>query len=360
MGFWLFLSWAVVATGFTGATAFRVWRRRRRVTEERHAPVAGLVVLLRPVDAPTDTELACLGATPEAAGPWRLRQVVVSAARPPGLGADIDWLESDPTTPNRKVGHLARGFDFAKKLSPVAVVCVDADVRVDHSLLESLVSAVGRGHALAWAAPRPDQGTTFATHVVHGLLVQSHQSFAALDAVSSDPKPVCGKAFAVSGEAQSVLSSLGDCLGEDLELATRLTRMGRSVVQVAAPAVMPQSPELAWRTVHARFTRWLQVLRTHRGALFPTVPLFIAPTPLVLAWALGSHRAEALGAAAILAVGRTVLAVVLEGRAGPWWQWLAAEFTLLTCWAAALGRGRRVTWRGRRLVLDDAGHLHAR
>lgn len=342
--------WALLATGATVTALARVRRRTPR------AGSFSDVIVLRPVDAPSPTELANLSA-PLLRG---VRQIVLSPFRP-RLTSHVEWLPSDPTMKNRKLGHLRYALEVLRREAleegrsePRRIVIVDADVSIDEALLAGLLSEVDEGHDAAWAAPRPE-----AAGAVRGLLVQSLHSFDALDAISSNPRAVCGKAIALGPLGIDVLGKLPDCVGEDLELAIQLHRRGGSL-RLAGHARMPAATDL--RSALARFTRWMQVLRAHRPVLFPTVPLLFACTPLLAIAALASRDPMVIGAAALLVFARVALAARAERLDGDprlaiWW--LAGEVLLLAAWARALVRGARIEWRGRELVLGQGGVLTA-
>jgi hypothetical protein len=257
------------------------------------------------------------------------------------------------------VGHLTWALATLPREKDTVVVCVDADVRVDGALLTGLADELGRGAALASAAPVPEVSDGLPGRAVRGLLVQSHHAFAALDVMSAGAKAVCGKALALSPVAQAALVRLGDCIGEDLELSQLMHEAGLPVAMTSAPAAVPQAGVVRLRPVVERFTRWMQVLRAHRPVLFPTVPFFFAPTPLLVpltAWVGTPGAALAL---ALLVASRIALANQLDRRAGLRLEWLLAELLLLTCWVEALRAGRTVRWRGRRFELGRGGRIAA-
>ena len=328
----------------------------------RKAPPAAIrrrrfarVLLLRPVDAPGPLELENLNAPIDY--PGELTHVVLSPFRPRLTSANTRWLASDPLSSNRKVGHLAYGLSVLQRTAETVVISVDADVRVDGALLSALVDGIRDGAAVVSAAPQPAVGQSLATRIVRGLLTQSHHSFQALDVMSLGPKAICGKVLALSAPAATELVKLHDCIGEDLELSTVMFNAGKTVTLAEVTAQVPQSPTLSMREVSQRFTRWMQVLRAHRPALFPSVPLLFAPTPvlMVLAAALGSLQ---LALALTFLVGaRIALANQLDRRPGLRFEWLLAEMMLLWCWVNALWAGRSVTWRGRTFNLEQNGRM---
>lgn len=344
---WLVGGWALLALGVTLTAFVRVRSPRRRVRLPRG------IVVLRPVDAPSPVELANLS-TPLPPG---VRQLVLSPYRL-RLPVHAEWLPSDPPSKNRKLGHLRYALEVLRREAveegreePTQIVIVDADVRIDEALLAGLVGELDAGADVAWAAPRPELAGP-----VRGLLVQSLHAFDALEAISGEPRAICGKALGLGPLGLELLRSLPDCVGEDLELAIRLHRRD-GVVRLAAHAHTPGSTGLL--AAHARFTRWMQVLRAHRPRLFPTVPVFFACTPMLLAAAAFVAPLVVVMVGALV-VGRTALAMRLErldGRRRWAGWWLAGEALLLAAWLGAVVRGGRVEWRGRALTLGAGGVL---
>ena len=359
------VGWAVLAAGFSAVALVRLLRPRR-------APVAGTrvsVLLLRPVDAPTPRELDNLSRPVDYAG--ELEQVVVSPYRP-ALGPGVRWLPSDPPTPNRKVGHLLYALEVLPTKGRV-VLAVDADVAVTGALVEALAAPVAAGAALSTAAPTPVGVRGMVGWAVAGLLRHSHHSFRALHAMSAGAKAVCGKALGLSPVAMEELRGLADHIGEDLELAKRLHARGAEVALAEEPALVPLEPMHSWRPAVERFTRWMQVLASHRPGLYPTVPLLFTPVlPLgalaaVLAsWELGA----AVGALALVRMllswrlfaltsvgeGRGRGAVLTAFLAVTTW-WLLGEALLLVAFVRSTWQAGMVTWRGRTYVLEPGGRM---
>ena len=360
---WVGLGWAGMATGFSAVALGRLLTRRREARPVTRAPV----LLLRPVDAPTAQELENLARPIEYAGP--LEQVVL-APEQPRLAPGVRWLRSDPSTPNRKVGHLLHALATLETAGRVVLV-VDADVAVTGALVEGLAAPVAAGAALSTAAPTPVGAKDFAGRAVTGLLRHSHHSFRALHAMSAGAKAVCGKALGLSPVAAEELKALADHLGEDLELAKRLHGKGLDVALCEAPAMVPLGAQPSLVPAVERFTRWMQVLRSHRPGLYPTVPLLFTPTlPLALLSLL--LRSPVLAAATgTLALTRTLLAWRLavlstplplgegrgEGGLSEVHTWLQGEALLLTAFARSLWNHRTVTWRGRTYELRPGGRM---
>jgi len=349
----LALAWASVAILFSAVTLARLLPRSRPAPADAAALPA--VLLLRPLDEPTERELQNLALPVPYGGP--LRHVVLSPYRP-RLPPYVDWLYSDPVEPNRKVGHLR--YALATLLRPGEVVlAVDADVAVDAALVTALALPLAAGAPLCTAAPEPSGAVGLSARAAQALLAWTHQAFLPLHRMSLGAPALCGKALGLGREAQALLPGLGHHLGEDLELALRLHAAGSRVVLAAAPAAMPLGGPLGAGAVVRRFSRWMRVLRAHRPALLPSVPLLLCPTPLLLAAALLSGSPWLLGLVCLLCALRTALAVWLARpglRAQAAREWLLGEALLLVCFVHALAV-RDVAWRGRRFRLLPGGRL---
>ncbi|HUM13775.1 MAG TPA: glycosyltransferase [Myxococcaceae bacterium] len=344
--------WTAAAAVFSAVTWFRVVRQRPARTGGALPPV----LLIRPLDEPTEAELANLAVPLPPDVP--VRHVVVSPYRP-RLADGVEWHYSDPPCPNRKVGHVLYALDTVRREGE-RVLVVDADVVVDRPLLEGLSGALAAGAALSTAAPEPEGGEGLGAAALRGLLRSSQHSFVALDLMSAGSKAVCGKALGLSGPALEVLRGLAGHIGEDLELSRALHARGMPVVRVGAPARMPLPGAVPLGSVFRRFRRWMLVLRAHRPALYPTVPLLLAPTPLLLGLAVLVGSPGVVVALAALLAMRIALGLALSrGRpdaADGGWEWLLGEAVLLAAWFGSLG-GRTVDWRGRCFTLSRGGRM---
>ena len=337
--------WAACATAFTLVAVVRLGRTRRAAPDVAPLPV----LLIRPADALTETERACLAAPIDYAP---LEHLVLSPT-PPGT-AGVTWKPSDPTTANRKVGHLLHALRDRDVRARV-VLCVDTDVAVDGTLVAALACAVAGGAAMATAPPRPLHGGGLAARAVRGLLTATHHDFRALDAMRAGASAACGKAMALGPAALALLPDVADRIGEDLELSRRLHAAGARVVLVDAPARMPQPARVSAAAAVARFARWLTVLRAHRPGLWITVPLLLAPTPLVVVGVLALGSPAPLGAAVGLLAARTLLARRLSRETGPL-DWALGELLLLAAFVRSVP-ARTVAWRGRVFHLARGGRM---
>jgi hypothetical protein len=340
----LLVLWAACAAGFSLVAWVRLGRPRRP------APAgAPPVLLVRPADALTHTERACLAAPIDYAP---LEHVVLAPAAPGAAG--VAWEASDPATANRKVGHLLNALRTRRGRADV-VLCIDTDVRVDGTLVAALAAAVADGAALATAPPRPLGGAGLAARAVRGLLTATHHDFRALDAMRAGASAACGKAMALGPAALALLPEVADRIGEDLELSRRLHAARERVVLVDAPARMPLPARVTAAAAAARFTRWLRVLRAHRPGLWATVPALLAPTPPLVAAALGLGSAPLLAAAGGLVAARTLLARRLSPEAGAI-DWLLGETLLLAAFLHSVPT-RTVAWRGRVFRIARGGRM---
>jgi ceramide glucosyltransferase len=342
----LVVAWALLALGFTVVTLRALARPHAAPFAEETPPI----LLLRPADAPTPLEQRNLATPVDYTGP--LEQVVLSPA-PPVLPPGVRWVRSDPASANRKVGHLLHGIAAVPPAGRI-VVAVDADVLVDGALLAALAAPIAGGAALASAAPSPQPAAGIVPTAVRALLRHTHQSFVALDAMAVGAHAICGKAMALGPVALDGLAAVPDRLGEDLELAKWLHARGERVALAGVAAVVPQAVRAPLGPAHERFTRWMQVLRAHRPALYPMVPLLFTPSLPVLVFAVALGTPAALAAVVALWAGRTALAWRLDPL-GPF-AWPLGEALLLSAFVRSLGR-RTVVWRGRRFRLARDGRM---
>ena len=350
----VFVLWAAVAALFTAATLLRLGRARPRAAPPASAPPE--VLLLRPLDEPTERELSNLAHPVDY--PGTVRHVVVSPYRP-RLPEGVAWLYSDPVAPNRKVGHLV--YALATLARPTEVVLsVDADVAVDGALVAGLAVPLAAGAALSTAAPEPFGARGLGARAAQALLRSTQHAFVPLHRMSFGARAICGKALGLGPEARVLLPELGEHIGEDLELALGLHARGREVALSPAPARIPAAPATGLRPAVRRFSRWMHVLRAHRPGLLPTVPLLLCPTPVLVAVALLSRSPRLLGVVALLLALRTALAVRLTWRQPDGFltarDWFLGELLLLAAFAHALVF-RTVAWRGRKYRLLPGGRM---
>ena len=347
------LAWAAVASLFTAVTLLRLGRAGSTAPSAGPAPD---VLLLRPLDEPTERELSNLAHPVDY--PGALRHVVVSPYRP-RLPQGVAWLYSDPVAPNRKVGHLTYALATLPRPGEL-VLSVDADVAVDGALIAGLARPLAAGAALSTAAPEPFGARGLGGRASQALLRSTQHAFVALHAMSFGARALCGKALGLGTEARALLPDLGEHIGEDLELALRLHARGREVALSPAPARIPAPADPGVPAAVRRFSRWMHVLRAHRPGVLPTVPVLLCPTPLLLAAALITGSPWLLGVVAVLVAQRTGLALRLTrgqpDRPTAAGDWFLGELLLLAAFVHAL-LFRTVAWRGRRFRLQRGGRM---
>ena len=259
------------------------------------------------------------------------------------------------TGPNAKVEQVAAAL--ALDDAPFVVIA-DSDVEIDD--LEALLAPFSDPQVAAvWAPPIEVAPRTLADHASAALLDSSLHAFALLGAL--DPGGMVGKLVALRRadlDAAGGFAALRLHLGEDMELARRLRANGKRIVMTPVP-VRSWAAGRSWRSVVARYARWLFVIRSQRPLLLATYPLLLAAflPILILALAFGDYR---IAAAAV--VTRLLVATSARLRSRSPRGWLAPGAALLAdilLWAAffrALGP-RTVLWRGRQLRIGHGGLL---
>lgn len=356
--------WAALRSGGAG---LRVPHRPSRVVVLR--PCAGVEPRLleslasRPASARRFVIRFAVADDRDAALPF-VRAAAAALARD---GIDVGVVFTGAIGPNRKVDQLARALTAERGAHDVVVVA-DSDVDLGGVDLDELVGPVAHGDAAAcWAAPLEVDPRTAADRASAAVLDASLHAFALLGAL--DRRGLVGKLFAVDARAlESVggFAALRHHLGEDLELARRLTALGHELA--LAPCRAPSLAQgRSWDDVVARYARWIAVVRAQRPHLLPAYPLLFALPPLA-AFAAGAAVVDgALGAVALaLALGARLGAAVLarlrndldvEPARLPV-DVLLADLVLLAAWLRALG-SRDLKWRGRSLRIGPSGVLSA-
>ncbi|MCB9550294.1 MAG: glycosyltransferase [Myxococcales bacterium] len=365
----LLLAWAVIVAATSGVAIAR--RARRRPPTPAPLPC----LLVRPCAGAEPGLADRLATLPPTASAPRVGFSVASAddaalpalreaaARLAAAGVAVEIRVIDPgDAPNRKAAQLVAWLADAR--DDEALVCADSDVDLADFPLDSLLAPLHDvGCGATWAPPAEHGGRTPGDHASAAFLGASLHSFTLL--ATLDPAGLVGKLFAVRARAMRVaggFAGLGDCLGEDMEIARRLRVAGYHTTPCFAPVrALPVDRTLS--AVTARFGRWLAVIRAQRPALLLSYPLLFGATTLLVP--LGALAGGVAGwSAAGLALGARV-AVAVAGRrfnrvagglatlprdvfAGEWVTW------------AALGRAlasRDVEWRGRRLRIGPGGRL---
>ena len=385
--------WALVALAFTcvAVVSTRLLFRRAQAAARRPR-VWPHIALVRPCEGldPSLAETLRSSATARYDGARTIFFCVPSVADPAyaviarvrdelaAAGADVRVVVTAIDTPaNRKAAQLAVVEAHLPAAAPLLVVA-DSDVQLDDDSLPSLVGALlaDRGAGAASAPPIDVSAATAGDRWSAALLSSTPHALLALAALSERSGGVpllAGALLAVKREALAAVGgfhSLEPYLGEDFELARRLHDAGLSMATSAAPARFTDSGRTL-RGIIRRYARWSLVVRRQRPALFATYLLLLGCTPLVGLGALlaAAARADgwplALGAAALLVGGRTLLAMTLRrcyGVGGGWTRALAAMLAgeLLICAGATqAGASAEVEWRGRRFYVGERGALEA-
>lgn len=350
-------------------------RRRRRATNERALDRA---VLLRPCagdEVDLAARLACSGGARNvvlAVGSFSDRATPaagIAVLRLHDTGVAADLVETHAIGPNHKVDQLARALAIAPSARGKDVVVVaDSDVDLAGVDLARLVAELEDPSVGAVWAPPVERGEVVASGdaVSHAILDASLHAFPLLAGI--DPNGMVGKLFAIRAdvlEAVGGFEALRVHLGEDMELARRLRARGLRVV--ASPVIAPAHAQgRALAAVHARYVRWLQVVRAQRTVLLASYPLLLAPAPMFLLVAILGALAGAVGVVVSAAIGvlvRVAVAMAARSAAGlptapllATGQALLADAALLAALFGAL-RSRRVAWRAGELVVGPDGTL---
>ena len=320
--------WALTVCGFT-ALALRIARKRVAPSRSHEH-----VLLIRPVDSPSELErFALLRPT------TRVNTRVILATPSEG---------SNPACANRKVGHVLFGAAHAEPGE--IVISVDADVLVDDQLLDALAAAIAKGADVAVAPPQIVGGKGIAAWFLSGAIDQTPLAFRVQLALGGRQPKICGKAIAFSQKGLRAYAAVNDVLAEDLALA----EMDLKIVAIDTAARMLGARERSTGEVLHRLTRWMVALRSRRAIAFAAVPLFIAPCWLLVACALWLREDQTTVSVVILLGLRAMLGHSLA-RERPL-AWVLGEAILLTAWARALTI-RKISWRGRVLVLQKGGKI---
>ncbi len=283
--------------------------------------------------------------------------------------------------PVEVVQTLARGLN-AKSAQLAAVtrqfpydwlLSCDSDVELRKGELPALLAPLLEAPspcAACWAPTgESDLGRTLGDRASQALLGGSLHSFPLLAGL--DARGLVGKVLAIRRDALECVGgfeALTTCLGEDMELASRLHRQGLSIV--AAPfAAQSVAAGRSLFAVMERFARWVQVIRAQRPWLLLSYPLLFCATPLLTMGALLVASWDPLMGFSIFAITLAVRATVAlaareaTGRARArqdlWLDVLLADLLLLTSFVTALFR-RSVVWRGRLLTISQGKLMSAR
>lgn len=370
-----------VNLGFTTTLLFGLWRLSRRPSPPVAAPP---LCILRPCegDEPGLLDNLLSSLTVEYPAPRRVLFLVPDerdpahavaqavCSRAGGEVAAQVLVTSPRPLENRKVAQLIAGLAHSNE---EIVVCADSDVRLVpgdlEALLGSLLNETARPVAgAAFAAPIEVAPRTVWDRASTAVVGGSPQSFLALYGLSALFGGAPNMAGALCAYRRQALSAIGglagvrDCLGEDNELARRLSAAGYGVALSPRPARCFDAGRDAAAAI-ARVARWLTVVRAQRPQLFLSYPLLVAATPIFIVLA-GLVRSPVLVAfTAVLLLLRIVLSVALRRffglRRGPLSALidvLCGESLLLVGFVRAV-LSRRIQWRGHPFVVERGGRL---
>jgi ceramide glucosyltransferase len=298
--------------------------------------------------------------------------VIAHAQLPPNCVAEVLTTTPRPFD-NRKVAQLSAG---AENSHEEIVVTVDSDVYLSDADLPALIGAMSDSAATtagpvaaAFAAPVEVCPKTLWDRASAALVGGSPQNFLALYGLTGLMGGVPSMAGALCAIRRSALSEIGgfpgvsQFLGEDYELARRLTSRGYRIAVSPLPARCTDGGRTA-KDVILRVARWLTVVRAQRPLLLLTYPLLMAATPAVLLWAALWQTSTLSTLAMALLVSRMLLNRCLRHLqrekssllVTPL-EVLAAELLLWLGLARALGT-RVVRWRGHLFRIGAGGRMH--
>lgn len=277
-----------------------------------------------------------------------------AAERLRARGMDAAAMIATASGANHKCAQLAAVLETARA---EIVACADADVWLDADSLDRLVAPLLNpgGPAATYAPPIEIEPRTLADRASAAVLDSSLHAFPLLARL--DPRGFVGKAFAVKSAALDRIggfAALSDYLGEDIELARRLSAVGERTEAIDAPA----QAHVQGRTFSAvieRYARWMTVIRAQRPLLLASYPLLFFPTAFLVAFA-------PLGVAAVAIVARILVALAArKASRRPLLSGLAraivlSDLVLFLAFVRTITR-RRVVWRGRTLEVRAGGRI---
>ena len=370
----LFACTTLWAVGMVGVSMVALWRTQRPAllqSGQRAPPY----VLIRPCAGQeqhlhsnllssrnlrgTPPLRTLLGARP---GDAALPTLQAVAAQLTAAGHPTQVHLTHSVAANGKVAQLA---DLTAAAPPQCVcLYVDSDVDLSDFAVDIFLAPLMQPEVAAtWAPFYESAPRSLADRASATLLCASLHSFALLRGL--DPRGVVGKVLAVKPRALAEVGgwgSLGQVLGEDMELGRRLRAAAWRVVSVGLAARARPAPR-SLRQVLQRWQRWLWVVRAQRPGLLWSYPLIFCSTLPLLGLCASLSAAAPRGALllAVLVLGtRWRVARAAEACTG-WrshgWDWLWADLLLAIAWCGVLGR-RRVRWRARTLHIDLRGQLH--
>lgn len=292
------------------------------------------------------------------AAPTASRLVRELRLEPTPISAEL--VVTDAMGPNYKADQL--GHVLADVACDVVIVA-DSDVDLTSVNPDDLLAPLEESPHLAavWCAPVEIAPKTFGDLASAGVLESSLHSFGLLGAL--DARGLVGKLTAIRArdlERVGGFSSLRYHLGEDMELARRLSDLGKPIVlsEAQAPS-LAQGRSLA--SVLSRYSRWLHVIRAQRPLLLLSYPLLLAFFPVYAVFiSLAAPESAALligvGIAVRVAIGVAARALSRRDLKGLLTAIVLSDLTLLWALSSALF-ATRIIWRGRVLEIARGGQL---
>lgn len=363
------LFWALVVAGALAVARDRAVSLKRRAIS---APWVGgsCPLLIRPCAGLEEGLVERLSGAPAGV---RVRVAVGEGSDPAAAIArvalpDAEVVVTGARAANRKVGQIAGALraDDAE-----IVLWADSDVDLAGFDLGAFLAPLSDPAVAAVWSPVVERGPalTFGDRVSEAVLGGSMHAFPLLAHI--DPAGMVGKLVAVRRSALDAVdfASMGDVLGEDMELARRLRAEGlRVAVSSVVGVARPRGRRLS--DVVDRYARWALVVRAQRPLRLLGYPLVLVATPFVLALsglAIARGEAPVLAAlAAAVAIGTRLHAATLAARAAGRpasifarvVDAVLADGVLLVAFVRALV-SRRLSWRGRALRIGAGGRLVA-
>jgi ceramide glucosyltransferase len=265
--------------------------------------------------------------------------------------------QSAATAKNGKVGVLMKLAAVARY--PILIVN-DSDIRVEPDYLQRVVAPLedpaigmvtclyrGRAHTLAGRL----EAVGIATDFIPGVLV------APLVGVSEFALGSTMAFRAADLERIGGFGAIRDYLADDYQLSRHIRGLGLKV-WISQCVVETSLGSPGWLDAWRHQVRWARTVRVSRPGGYAGLPLSNAALWAVLLAACGLWPWAAALYALRLAVGLTAGLLVLGDRALLCDAWLIPlrDLAGLAIWAAGLF-GKRVVWRGQRLILQPDGRI---
>lgn len=294
----LLLAWSIALWSISLEALRRLWLRMRKAKTMNTQLPPHHVLLLRPcAGAEPALPLTLRSARSLLAGNAEVRCVFgvesrEDAALAPAedaartlneCGIPASVVITHACTPNRKAAQLERMLAHGSPMEGIVVVA-DSDVDLAGLDLQAFLCPLfGPNPALSVWAPPVETGPplTWGDRASAAWLGASIHSFPLLGGL--DPRGLVGKLFALRTETLEKIggfSSLTHILGEDMEIARRISERGGRIEMAPFPARSLARGRSFSQAVH-RFGRWLSMIRTQRPLLLLTYPGLFFATPLL-------------------------------------------------------------------------------